>query len=188
MSHPATRHPPLSLEEYLRLEETSTVKHEYVAGEIHAMVGATKRHNRIAGNITALLWSAARGGPCRVYTHDVKLRAAEDVVYYPDVMVACDSDSGHPLIEDAPCVVVEVLSPSTETTDRREKTAAYKRMAGMRAYFIVHQARRRVKRHWRDEHGTWWHDDAVGRGSVVFPCPEIELSLEEIYERLDIPE
>ena len=89
MVQSATPHGYVTVEEYLELEKTSSVKHEYVAGEIHAMVGASRRHNRIAVNILRRLADAAEGGPCRVYISDMKLRAAEDVFYYPDVMVAC---------------------------------------------------------------------------------------------------
>ena len=115
----------LTIDEYLALDESGTVRHEYVGGEIVAMVGATKRHNRIIGNLSGRLWGAARGDPCRVYSESVKLRVADDVIYYPDVMVACGPEGADPLIEDDPCIVVEVVSPSTETTDRREKLAAY---------------------------------------------------------------
>ena len=69
---------PLSVEEYLELEETATLKHEYVGGEIHAMVGASRGHNRISGNIFRKLAEAADGGPCRVYVSDMKLQV-EDV-------------------------------------------------------------------------------------------------------------
>ena len=82
-------HGSLAVDEYLALEESATVRHEYVGGEIFAMVGATKRHNRIIGNTSGRLWGTARGGPCRVYSESVKLRVADDMIYYPDVMVAC---------------------------------------------------------------------------------------------------
>lgn len=75
MSQPATRLPPLTVEEYLRLEEESSVRHECVAGVIYALAGATLIHNRIAGNIFRRLGNAAEGGPCRVYMETVKLRA-----------------------------------------------------------------------------------------------------------------
>ena len=154
MAERVTPHHPLTIEEYLKLEESATVRHEYVGGEIFAMVGATKRHNRIIGNIYGRLWGAARGGPCRVYSESVKLRVADDVIYYPDVMVACGPEGDDPLIEDDPCLVVEVVSPSTETTDRREKLAAYKRMPGLRAYLIVSQDRMWIERHFRAENGA----------------------------------
>jgi Uma2 family endonuclease len=179
---PAVRHRPLSVEEYLELEEASSVKHEYVAGEIHAFAGATKRHNRIILNIVSRLWNASRESGCRVYTSDVKLRAAPDIIYYPDVMVACGPEGDDPLIEDAPCLVVEVTSPSTERTDRREKLIVYKQIPSLRAYLIVDKERRRVQRHWRDEEGVLWDADVSDAGRVPLPCPELELTLEEIYD------
>ena len=72
-----------------------------------------------------MLADAAEGGPCRVYFSDMKLRVADDLFYYPDVLVACEPDDTY--TEDEPCLVVEVASPSTGTTDRREKLAASKR-------------------------------------------------------------
>ncbi len=124
MAEPTTPHDSLTVEEYLKLEESATVRHEYVAGEIHAMTGATRRHNRIAGNVYATLLSAARNSTCRVYMETVKLRAAADTIYYPDVMVACGSEPEDPYVESEPCLVVEVVSSNTEMTDRREKLAA----------------------------------------------------------------
>ncbi len=184
MAESIEQHDSLTVEEYLKLEEGATVRHEYVGGEIFAMVGATKRHNRIIVNITARLWGAARGGDCRVYSEGVKLRVAEDVIYYPDVMVACGPEGDDPLVEDDPCLVVEVTSPGTETTDRREKLAAYKRMPSVEAYLIVSQDRRSVEIHLRGENGTWRRGDLVDEGRFSVPCPETNLSLAEIYEGL----
>jgi Uma2 family endonuclease len=176
----------LSVEEYLELEKTSSVKHEYVAGEIHAMTGASGRHNRIAGNIFAALWNAARGGACRVFQSDMKVRAADDVFYYPDILVACDEPPEDPYyVEPGPCLVVEVVSPSTEATDRREKLAAYKRMPTLKAYLIVFQERQWVERHFRDEDGVWHKADLVDEGRFPVPCPpDAWLSLDEVYEGL----
>lgn len=185
MAEWVTPHYTLTIEEYLKLEESATVRHEYVGGEIFAMVGATKRHNRIIGNISGRLWAAARGGACRVYSESVKLRVSDDVIYYPDVMVACGPEDDDPLVEDDPCLVVEVASPSSETTDRREKLAAYKRMPGLRAYLIVAQDRRWVESHFRDEDGVWNRGDLVDEGRFSVPCPEMKLSLDEIYEGLE---
>lgn len=134
---------PLSVEEYLELEKSAPVKHEYVGGEIHTMVGASRRHNRISGNIFRKLADVAEGSPCRVYMSDMKLQI-EVVFYYPDVMVACGDVPENEYLEDEPCVVVEVTSPSTETVDRREKLANYQGIASLRAYVIVSQERRQV--------------------------------------------
>jgi Uma2 family endonuclease len=188
MAGSAVPHKPLGVEEYLELEEAATLRHEYVGGMIYADAGGTRRHDVISGNIFALLWNAARGGPCRVHTSDRRLRA-DDVFYYPDVMVVCQSEdepsSDETLFEDAPCLVVEVTSPSTESIDRREKLLAYRKLPSLKAYLIVDQEQMRVERHWRDETGQWWRAEAVGpEGVAPVPCPEVDLTLSQIYEGL----
>ncbi len=179
-----TPHGPLTVEEYLKLEESVTIKHEYLGGEAYAMVGASRRHNEIASNISGILWNAARGGSCRVYSSDFKLRVSDDVFYYPDVMVECNTEEGDPLFEEEPCLVVEVTSPSTAMIDRREKLLSYRRIPTLKSYLIVHQEEVRVERHWRDEEGVWWRAELVGEGRIPIPCPETELTLSEIYEGL----
>lgn len=166
------------------MEGESMYRHEYVAGMIHAMVGASKRHNRIAGKIYRRLADAAEGGPCRVYMETVKLRVAENIIYYPDVMVACGPEGDDPVIEEEPCLVIEVTSPSTESIDRREKMLVYRRIPSLQAYLIVDQNRRRVERHWRDETGEWRQGGLADEGRVPISCPETELTLAEIYEDL----
>ena len=173
----------LSVEDYLEMEKTATVRHEYVAGEVYAMVGVSRRHSRIAGNVFRLLAVAAAGGPCRVHQSDMKLQI-DDVFYYPDVMVACEDEPEDPYYEDSPCLVVEVVSPGTESTDRREKLAAYRRIPGLKAYLVVDQTRMRVERHFRDEEGAWRRGDLVDEGHFSLSCPETSLSLAEIYEGL----
>ncbi len=104
-------------------------------------------------------------------------------------MVVCPPE-GEPgddeaLFEEAPCLVVEVTSPSTENIDRREKLLAYRRITSLKAYLIVDQQELRVERHWRDESRRWWRAEAVGtEGVVPVPCPETELTLSQIYEGL----
>lgn len=181
MVESVTRHQPLSVEDYLALEEASNVRHEYVAGRMHALAGASKRHNTIALNVASRLRAAAGDGPCRVYVSDVKLRAADDVFYYPDVMVACGPEGDDPLVEEAPCLLVEVVSPSTAVIDRREKLTIYKRIPTLRGYLIVDQEMRRVERHFRDDEGVWWDTDLVGEGRLAVPCPEVELSMDQVY-------
>lgn len=181
MAEGAVRHQTLTAEEYLSLEAAASVRHEYVAGVMYVLAGATKRHNRIAGNIFRHLSGAALDGPCRVYMSDVKLRAGDEAYYYPDVMVACGPEGNDPVVEDAPCLVVEVASPSTAVIDRREKLVAYKRIPTLEAYVIVEQDERRVQRHWRDEEGVWWDAEVTGQGQVPLPCPETTLTLDDIY-------
>jgi hypothetical protein len=100
------------------------------------MAGAGLDHNLIVTNLVALLKPLARAKGCRVYSETVKLKLSEDTFYYPDVMVVC-GPKAHPLYETAPCLVVEVLSPSTEAQDRREKLARYLRLPSLEGYLLL---------------------------------------------------
>lgn len=176
--------PSLSVDDYLLPEGTSAVRHEYVGGELYAQAGASRGHNLVAGNIFARLWNAAQESPCEVLVNDMMLRVAEDVFYYPDVLVTCDPDDTDPRFVTRPCLIVEVLSPSTTAIDRREKLLAYRRLPSLKAYVMVYQDEVRVERYSRDERGAWWQAEVLGEGRVPFPCPEVELTLADLYEGL----
>jgi Uma2 family endonuclease len=177
----------MTVEEYFRFEEDSPVKHEYVAGEVYAMSGATARHNMIAGNIFTRLFTVAAESPCRVFMSDMRLEAANDRYYYPDVAVVCTPVEDLDIVAREPCVVVEVTSPSTARIDRSEKLEAYRAIQSLRAYLIVDHRRRRVERHWRaGATAPWSREEIVGDGTVGVPCLEVELSLDTIYRRVDL--
>lgn len=173
----------LSEQEYLQGELTSEIRHEYVDGEVYAMAGAGEAHNLIAGNIFAKLRDFARGGPCRVFISDMKLHVQTwKAYYYPDIMVTCDPDDSHSHFKERPSLVVEVLSPSTESIDRREKMLAYRTLPSLREYVLVATDKRQVERYLRDEHDEWQFV-AVSQGESM-PLESIgtSLTLDEIYE------
>ena len=180
--------PTMTVEEYFRFEEGSSIKHEYVAGEVYAMSGVTVRHDRIAGNVFVRLSLAARAGPCDVFSSDMRLQVARDRYYYPDVTVVCTPLAESDTFARNPCVVVEVTSPSTARIDRGEKLDAYRSISSLEAYLIIDHRRRRVERHSRDAHrGEWRREEIVGEGRVRVPCLDVELTLDEIYERVELP-
>ena len=121
----AQAYKPLDEAEYLALEARSPVRHEYIAGEVFAMTGASIRHNIIALNIATALRTHLRGTPCRALMEGVKLYLKKERSYfYPDVMVTCEPrllelDAETQLV-DSPALIIEVLSPSTEGIDRRD--------------------------------------------------------------------
>ncbi len=158
------------------------------------MSGESRTHNEVAGNLYARLRTARRGGACRVSFESVRLVAAEGVEYYPDVMVACGPPPDDPYIEIAPCLVVEVLSPSTRRTDQREKGSAYRALDSLAAYVIVHQPERRIEWYTRDKaDGSWGVADLVGIGMITLPCPPsadaapVTMTFDEIYEDFEPP-
>jgi len=178
----------MTVEEYFQFEEGSEVRHEYVAGELYAMSGATLRHNLIVANIGARLIAAAGDGPCLVVMNDMRVQVSDDVFYYPDVVVICAPMAQLDITATEPCVIVEVTSPSTAITDRGEKLTAYKQLPTLRAYLIVDHRRRRVERHSRvGPDDVWQREEIVLEGSVPVPCVDTELTLDEIYRRVDLP-
>ena len=116
-------HPSLHLFDYLKFEDASPTRHEYVGGRMYAREDSTLRHNRISGNVFRLLSDRFDGTPCQVFMNDVKLHVqAADSVYYPDVLVYCGSSvaDGEKMVQEA-LLIVEVTSDSSAGIDRREK-------------------------------------------------------------------
>jgi len=184
-SQPLAPLEPLSLDEYLDFEGRSDVRHEYVEGELFAFAGASRRHSLIVTNLVIRLGLAARGGACEVHSNDVKLQATERIVYYPDVMVVCDPDDSDELIVTRPCLVIEVVSPSSQMIDNREKLFVYRQIDSLETYLIVDQTQRRVMHHWRTGDGDWRRAERTGDAVIAIPCLSIDLSLEQIYESID---
>ena len=183
MSTPAQRL-PLAVDDYLGGEQDSPIRHEYVAGQTYAMAGAGVAHNRIAGNLFFHLRSATRGTPCAVFISDMKVRvAAHEAFYYPDVLLCCEPGEREALYQTAPCLIAEVLSPSTEAIDQREKLIAYRTLPSLRYYLLLEQHRRRVEVYAQDADGGWRHT-VHEDGALAFACGGLALgmTLAELYE------
>jgi Uma2 family endonuclease len=179
----------LSPDEYLRVEAQSEIRHEFVRGQVFDMVGGTDTHNLISLNIASALRERLRGRPCRVFMADMKVRiAAAEVFYYPDVFVTCDSSDRKPYFKEHPCLIVEVLSETTEGTDRREKFLAYESLESLKEYVLVQQSRRELEVFRRGSaHSPWTKSSHVDDQEVDFPSLGISLTLSQIYEGLDLP-
>jgi Uma2 family endonuclease len=147
----------LTPEEYLKLEERSSIKHEYIDGEVYAMAGATDAHVTIAGNLFVLLRDRLRGSGCRVYISDMKARIEKlNRFYYPDVMVTCDDrDRETPNYKSFPCLIVEVLSDSTEAFDRGDKFIDYQSLESLKEYVLINTKQKRVECFRRNDEGLW---------------------------------
>lgn len=185
MNLPA-RSPVISVDDYLQGEPASPVRHEYVAGQLYAMAGAGEAHNRISLNLAFHLRAATRGTPCAVFISDMKVRvSALDAFYYPDVLLACDPADRDPQFKTAPCLIAEVLSPSTEVIDRREKLLAYRALPALRWYLLVSQDRPLVEVYRRAADGGWRHEVSTD-GALDLECGGLALrvTLADLYEDL----
>ena len=177
----------LSAEQYLAEEQARAYKCEYVDGKLYAFAGAGDRHNRIAGNIFFRVRQALGAGPCRAYISDMKLRVRAEQVdrfYYPDVMVTCSEKDNANLYKVAPSLLVEVMSPSTASTDRREKRIAYQSIPELSDYLIVDPDERYVEHYRRDAAEGWSDHEYRDDGVLKLPDLRLELTLNDIYEGL----
>lgn len=174
----------ISVEEYLLMEAKSSTKHEYLNGQIFAMTGGTLRHNVISSNIFSLLNSFLRGTPCRAYMGDVKVRIEEvNCFYYPDVLVACGEADDTKVYVESPVLIVEVLSPSTAQSDRREKLVNYRLLPSLKEYIIVHQRRKRIQVFTKNDTREWCSTVVKEKLTVSsLPKGSIEFDVDEIYE------
>jgi Uma2 family endonuclease len=147
----------LSPEAYLQLEQQSQTKQEYINGAVYAMAGASDAHVTIAGNLFARLLSHLRGGGCRVYIADMKVRILDrNCFYYPDVMVTCNpQDQTTPTYKQFPKLIVEVLSNSTEAFDRGDKFADYQTLESLEEYVLINTRHQRIECFRRDSGGRW---------------------------------
>jgi Uma2 family endonuclease len=185
MSAIAQLQPFISVEDYLKGERKSDVRHEYVGGQVYAMAGASDDHNRIVTNISGELRERLRGKRCEPFMADMKLRMpGSEAFYYPDVLVACDPTDKAPYFRERPTVIFEVLSPDSERTDQREKRFAYSLVPSLKVYVIVAQDKQQLTVLRRRRAGHWKAEIVEGRNAVLkLPELKVEIPLARIYER-----
>lgn len=177
---------PVSVEDYLEGEKVSEVKHEYMDGQVYAMTGTTRRHNEVVFNLTAALKARAKGGPCKAYAESLKVRIGlQRRFYYPDVVMTCGPQLLDEYLVADPCFIAEVLSPTTEGVDRREKLAAYRTLDSLQEYvlidpMLVNPAEPAVEV-WRRTPAGWLHEELEPGDSLRVDCLDASIPLTEIY-------
>jgi Uma2 family endonuclease len=160
--------PSMSIEEYLDLDRRSSeTRYEYIDGYIRMFAGGTPDHTKIAANVIGVLYGVLEGSTCGVYTSGVRVCLSETRYVYPDIAVSCDArDQEQEEMIQYPCLIVEVLSPSTEAYDRGRKLAYYRQCPSIREYVLVDSQRQTVEV-FRREKNTFWTYHAFGSGDEV---------------------
>ena len=180
--------PRISPEEYLALERQAETKSEYLDGEIFAMTGASRKHNRLSVNLTVALDSQLRARGCEVYVNEMRVKVSTTGLYtYPDVIVVC----GEPQFEDAevdtllnPTLIIEVLSKSTENYDRGTKFLHYRALPSLREYILIAQNQIHVE-HYLRQNDSWLLTETDRQDDVVeLPSVGARLALSEVYDRV----
>ena len=163
----AALQPRFSFDDWLAIERTATDQRcEYVAGEVFAMAGGSEEHNLIVANVVRELGNQLKGRPCRVYPSDMKVHiAAADVGVYPDVMVICGEREFH---------------------DGRRDVVYYRSLHSLQAYLLLSQERMQAELFLRQPDGTWSLSSyQESSESIPLPVVEAELSLAEVYDKVE---
>lgn len=173
-------------EDYFAWEEGQLEKHELIDGGVYAMSGGTKNHSAIAINFLLLIRSHLRGSQCRVFNSDVKVNSLHTLNYtYPDLSVTCDDrDREHPLYITYPCLIVEVLSDSTEAYDRGKKFEKYRRNPNLIDYVLVSSQEMAIDIYHKNQAGDWLILSYRSGDVVELASINLRVAIEQFYEEI----
>ncbi|OYD94807.1 hypothetical protein CDG76_15595 [Nostoc sp. 'Peltigera membranacea cyanobiont' 210A] len=175
----------MSAEEYLVWEPTQEERYEYWDGEVVMMSGATRNHNRVSGNFFKFLDDALADRTCEVYIVDVKVQVEPGQKYfYPDVVVTCDERDTDPQLVQFPCLIIEVLSPSTEAADRGKKFGKYRQSSTLQEYVLVQVAQPIVEVFRRNEQGKWVLSEYNLGDILRLESVDVEIAIAHLYRQV----
>ncbi len=173
-----------SPEEYLIWEEQQEYKHEYLDGEVYAMTGGSVNHGQLAANFIALLKNHLRGGGCKVLSSDVKVKIQNSNEFvYPDVSITCDQrDRSLTKYICFPCIIVEVLSPSTESYDRGKKFKFYRQIETLQDYILVNPNQIEIDSYSKISQNKWEMTNCGAGESIELKSINLTFSIEQLFE------
>ncbi len=173
----------ISVQDYLQREQLAEVRHEFVDGVMIAMAGEKRVHNKLARRFVLLLEALADSKKCEVVIETVKVRTRETRYRYPDFAVSCHPGDDPRFLEN-PCLIVEILSDSTEHTDFGKKLDEYTRLPSLQRYVLVASDSRFVVVY-RRENERWTVESLESEGEFDVPCLDTTVTLEQIYAGLE---
>ncbi|HTK10103.1 MAG TPA: Uma2 family endonuclease [Ktedonobacteraceae bacterium] len=178
----------ISVEEYLKLDQTSEIRYEYIDGYAYALAGGTAAHSLLAVNMIHLLNEQLQSGPCRVFNSDMRVQLSRRRYVYPDVVVSCDVADSEGLNEilRSPHLIVEILSPTTELYDRVQKFSYYQELPSMQEYMLISTQRQMVEIYRRNG-ATWTYRRYYPGQTVELESLDIHIPFTAIYERVRVP-
>jgi len=174
--------------QYLALEKQTGIRHEFIDGQVYAMVGGSFNHGTLTGTIAREIGNHLKGKPCRVFSESIKVkipnpRSPESRYFYPDVVVDCTIEKADGQMLTTPVLVVEVLSASTHKYDETTKFQMYASIPTLQEYVLVEQSAAKIEVQRRR---TDWAIEKFFLGdSITFESIGLTLAVEEIYDRVD---
>ena len=180
----------MSVEEYLELDRNSLdARYEFIDGAVIMLAGGTTNHSRISINVVSLLSAALRGSPCEVFNSDLRVSISGSRYLLPDASVSCDPNDqeGENDIIYSPCLIVEVLSPSTEATDRGKKFRYYQSCPSIQEYVLISTQEQVVDVYRRASDNLWTLHPFGPGDEVELKSVNISIPLEALYENVTLP-
>lgn len=176
----------LTSEEYLELERKAEFKSELINGEMYAMAGVTRKHNRIALNIASFLNNFLQNKPCRIYFADLRVQVSKTGLFtYPDLVITCGNEIMGDKYKDTllnPKCILEILSDSTEKYDRGEKFSHYQNLESLDEYILISQNQSKVESFLRQTDNKWLYQKVEGiENELSIHSIDAKIKLEEIY-------
>lgn len=185
MSTPAAHLRNISVTDYLNGEEHGEIRHEYIDGQVYAMGGASRRHGLITNALAFMLTPKAREKKCQLFIADMKVRLSiggKDIFYYPDLVLNCDPDDRETHYSRTPCLIIEVLSETTERIDRREKMLAYQTLPSLQEYVLVAQDYPQIEIYRRRAD---WLPEVHAEGAFIIECLDLTATVGEVYQDIE---
>jgi Uma2 family endonuclease len=180
--------PTLTPEEYFTWEEKQLEKHELIDGQVYAMSGGSKNHSLLAARFITLFTSHLEGSGCDTATSDLRINIVGTNNYtYPDVSVTCDDrDKTTTQYITYPCLIVEVLSKTTEAYDRGSKFRMYQNNPVLKDYLLVSSTSIEIDLYHKNDAGQWMIIN-YGEGDII-ELKSINLSfpIEQVYRGLTL--
>lgn len=183
----------LTVAEYLAIEKQAEFKSEFFNGEMFAMAGASPEHNWVKENLIGELFARFKGGPCRTFSSDQRVKIDATGLYtYPDIAIVC----GPPMYDPAdantltnPIAIIEVLSISTERYDKGTKFRNYQKIPSMKEYILAAQDEPVCERYIRQADGSWGLVSFVGlSATLVFTSVPVQIPLADVYAGVVFPD
>lgn len=177
----------MTVEEYFAWEAQQDIRYEYLEGDVLGMTGGTIPHNDIALNLYRAVYPLVRSRGCRVNVADVKVQVTPTIYCYPDLVVSCDDRDRQAIkLIQFPKLIVEVLSPSTETGDRGRKFTHYRTLATLQEYVLIDSERISVECYRRGEGRLWLYTPYTAGDEIILESIGLTCAIELLYEDVQL--
>jgi Uma2 family endonuclease len=182
----------MSVEEYMALDASNPgARYEFIDGIVTMLAGGTINHSRISINLIVILDRLLHGKSCMICNSDMRLEISATRYVYPDISISCDprdQEQGDRDIIQYPCIVIEVLSASTEAYDRGRKFDYYRACSTLREYVLVDTQQQAIDLYRRQTENLWTFHPFRSGDQVELKSINVRFPLDSVYENVSFPE